>query len=89
MNEGITYNGNLGLKLKCWGDANWGAEEGRESVSEYVIMLAGGAISWSSKKQSSVALSSMESEYMALLHALKKQVWILRLLNELGYNIND
>src|SRR5438046_10304293 len=31
VNEGITYNGNLGLKLKCWSDASWGAEEERES----------------------------------------------------------
>src|SRR5947207_3011429 len=89
MDEGITYNGNLGLNLKCWSDANWGAEEGRESVSGFVFTLAGGAMSWSSKKQSSVALSSTESEYMALLHALKEQIWIKRLLNEMGYNIDD
>src|SRR5205814_8310932 len=42
-----------------------------------------------SKKQSSVALSSTESEYMALLHALKEQIWIKRLLNEMGYNIDN
>jgi hypothetical protein len=35
-------------------------------------MIAGGAVSYSSKKQSSVALSSTESEYMAILHALKE-----------------
>ena len=89
MDEGITYNGNLGLNLKCWSDANWGAEEGRESVSGFVFTLAGGAISWSSKKQSSVALSSTESEYMAILHALRELIWILRLLKELGYDISD
>ena len=33
VNEGITCDGNLGLKLNCWSDANCGAEEGRESVS--------------------------------------------------------
>src|SRR5204862_509530 len=83
------YNGNLGLKLKCWSDANWGAKEGRASVSGYVFTLAEGTISWPSKKQSSVALSSTESEYMALLYALKEQIWILCLLNELGYNVDD
>jgi len=89
VHEGITYNGNLGLKLMCWSDAYWGAEEGRKSVSGYVFTLAGGAVSWSSKKQSSVALSSTESEYMALLHALKEQIWILHRLKEAGYNVDD
>jgi hypothetical protein len=88
-NKGITYDGNKGLQLECWCDANWGGEEGRESVSGFVFTLAGGAVSYSSKKQSSVALSSTESEYMALLHALKEQIWILRLLEELGYDVKD
>jgi len=86
---GITYHGDQGLKLEAWSDASWGAEEGRESVSGFVFTLAGGAVSWSSKKQSSVALSSTESEYMALLHALKEQIWIKRLLSEMGYNIDN
>jgi hypothetical protein len=59
MDEGIIFDSNLGLRLKGWSDANWGAEEGRELVSGFVFILAGGAIIWSSKKQSSVALSSI------------------------------
>ena len=31
-NKGITYNGNKGLQRECWCGANWGGEEGRESV---------------------------------------------------------
>src|SRR5579859_4934380 len=89
INEGITYNGNLGMKLEFWSDANWGGEEGRESVSGFVFTLAGGAVTYSSKKQGSVALSSTESEYMAILHALKEQIWLLRLLSELGYGISN
>jgi hypothetical protein len=85
---GITYHRKQGLRLKAWSDASWG-EEGRESVSEYIFTLAEGAISWSFKKQSSVALSNIESEYMTLLHALKEQIWIKRLLSEMGYNIED
>ena len=73
-NKGITYERNKGLQLECWCDANWGGEEGRESVSGFVFTLADGAVSYSSKKQSSVILSSTESEYMALLYALKKQI---------------
>ena len=89
IDEGITYNGNLGMRLKAWSDANWGGEEGRESVSGFVFTLAGGAITYSSKKQRSVALSTTESEYMALLHALKELIWLLRFLREIGYGIDN
>src|SRR4030095_7633334 len=89
VDQGITFDGKRGLKVEAWSDANWGAEEGRESVSGLVFTIAGGAISWSSKKQGSVALSSTESEYMAILHALKEQIWIHRLLKELGYDVGD
>ena len=89
VNEGITFFGNLGMNLGFWSDANWGREEGRESVSGFVGTLAGGAVTYSSKKQVTVALSSTESEYMALLHALKERIWLLRFLREIGYNIDD
>jgi len=89
VDEGITYNGSLGMKLKCWSDANWGGEEGRESVSGFVFTMAGGAVTYSSKKQGSVALSTTESEYMAILHALKEQIWLLRFLKEIGYDASD
>ena len=39
IDEGITYNGNLGMRLKAWSDANWGGEEGRESVSGFVFHI--------------------------------------------------
>jgi hypothetical protein len=83
------YNGNLGMRLNIWSDANWGGEEGRESVSGFVVTIAGGTVSWSSKKQGSVALSTTESEYMALLHALKELIWLLRFLREIGYDISN
>jgi len=87
--QGITYDGKKGLKIEAWSDANWGTEEGRESISGFVFTIAGGAVSWSSKKQSSVALSTTESEYMAILHALKEMIWIHRLLEELGYDVSN
>jgi hypothetical protein len=89
VDEGITFNGNLGMKLEFWSDANWGGEEGRESVSGFVGTPAGGAVTYSSKKQPTVALSSTESEYMALLHALKELIWLLRFLREIGYDIDN
>jgi hypothetical protein len=76
------------MRLKAWSDANCGGEEGRESVSGFVFTIAGGAVSYLSKKQRSVALST-ESEYMALLHALKEQIWLLRFFREIGYDISN
>jgi hypothetical protein len=47
-------------------------------------MLGGAAISWSSKKQTTVALSSTEAEYIAASNAGKEAVWLRRLLTNLG-----
>ena len=48
-------------------------------------MLAGGAIAWSSKRQPSTALSTMESEYMAAAHATVEATWLRYLFDELGF----
>ena len=74
-----------GLVLHGYADADWASDTSdRKSTSGYVFLLAGGAVSWSSKKQSSVALSSTEAEYIAGAHAAKEVVWLRRLLSELG-----
>ena len=49
------------------------------------MMLNNGAIAWKSHRQPTVALSTMESEYMALTEATKELKWIKTLLAELGY----
>ncbi len=47
-------------------------------------MLNGGAVSWSSKKQKCVALSTAEAEYVALSSAAQESVWLRQLMTELG-----
>jgi len=65
-------------------DANWGNDiDHRHSICGYVFTLNGGAISWSSKKQSVVALSSTEAEYIGITHAAKEAIWVRHLLSEL------
>src|SRR5271168_315446 len=49
----------------------------------YVFNLFGGAVSWMSKKQSVVALSTTEAEYMAATHASKEEVWLQRLCSSM------
>ena len=64
-------------------DADWALSSDRESTSRYVFLLAGGAVSWSSKKQATVALSTAEAEYIAATHAAKQILWHQSLFNEL------
>ena len=50
-------------------------------------MLAGGAISWQSKKQKTVALSTVEAEYMATTQATKEAIWWRSYLGGLGHDV--
>ena len=65
-------------------DADWGSStEHRHSISGYIFTLDGGTISWSSKKQNVVALSSTEAEYIALTHATKEAIWLWYVLADI------
>lgn len=55
----------------------------RHSISGYAFFIGSGIVSWSSKKQPVVTLSSTESEYVALTHASKELIWIRKLFTEL------
>lgn len=72
-----------------YADANWGeSRHDRKSNSGFVFMLNGGVVSWCSKKQNCVALSSTEAEVIALAEATKEVIWIKQLLFEIGQEIN-
>jgi hypothetical protein len=55
-----------------------------KSTTGFVFMLNGGAVSWGSKKQQSVATSNVQAEFIAASHAIKEGVWLGSLLEELG-----
>jgi hypothetical protein len=82
----ITYSANQPLPqpyLTCYSDADWGGdEETLQSTSSDVYLLSSGAISWQSKKQERVTLSSIETEYMAMNLALKEGIWLKHFLKE-------
>ena len=58
--------------------------DGRKSTSGYLFTFAGGAVSWQSKLQKCVALSTTEAEYIAVTEAGKELVWIKTFFKELG-----
>jgi hypothetical protein len=85
-NSGITYqcNGEPEIRICGWSDADFANNpQDRVSVSGYVFKLGEGAITWSSKKQNSVALSSTEAEYTAMAHAAREVIWLRNLFEEL------
>ena len=64
---GILYTKGGANECIGFSDADWaGDTNDRKSTSGYVFMLSGGAVSWSSKKQKCVALSTAEAEYIVL-----------------------
>jgi ATP-binding cassette subfamily B (MDR/TAP) protein 1 len=61
-----------------------GDVDGRKSTTGYVFCFNGGAISWVSRLQQIVALSTTEAEYIAATEACKEAIWLTRLLGDLG-----
>ncbi|OMO52435.1 reverse transcriptase [Corchorus capsularis] len=73
------------LNLIGYTDADWGGDlDERKSTSGYAFLLNGGAITWSSKKQSCNALSTMEAEFIACSAVVQEAVWLKRFLGSLG-----
>jgi hypothetical protein len=69
-----------------YSDASFANNDDRTSISGYTFISAGGAITWGSKKQNTVALSTTEAEYICLSDAAREAKWLQNLHMELGYN---
>ena len=59
----------------------------RKSISGYVFKLGNSCISWKSTKQSIVALSTVEAEYVSASEAAREAMWWRQFLNELGFDM--
>lgn len=79
-NQGVTYK-RTGKPLTAFVDADWASDlNHRRSHTGFVFKLANAAITWESRKQKSVALSTTEAEYMALREASKEAVHLRRFI---------
>lgn len=80
----LRFNGNIN-SLVGFCDADWAADPtNRKSTTGYIFYLASSPISWQSRLQPTVALSTVESEYMALTSAAQEAIWIRSILKEWG-----
>ena len=87
LNHGIFLRKNTSLHLHAFADADWaGNFDDRTSTSGYIVFLGATPISWSSKKQKTVARSTTEAEYRAVATAAAELNWVTNLLKELNVN---
>ena len=86
LTHGLVYRCSENFRLYGYSDADYaGCTETRKSTSGLVFLLGQCTISWRSKKQSIIAQSSTESEYVALCSAAQEAVWLRRLLAGIGF----
>ena len=79
-----THNGSHSAVPWGYCDANYAEDpHDHKSMRGYMFILLGGAISWKSKKQASVSLSTTEAEYYALGIACQEAMWIKQICQEL------
>ena len=77
--------GNGNAMLESYTDADMAGDiDARRSTSGYLMKFGGAAISWQSKLQKCVALSTTEAEYIAATEACKETLWLKKFLQELG-----
>jgi hypothetical protein len=80
----LKYKKDIKYNLVGYSDADYAGDlDDRHSTSGNIFVLSGGAISWLSKRQPTVALSTTEAEYISLSQATQEAVWLRRLLNDL------
>ena len=76
------------IVLSGYCDADWGGDlTDRKSTTGYCTFMNGNLISWQTKKQTTVALSTAEAEYMAISDLAKEIMWMRMILTELQLSI--
>jgi hypothetical protein len=83
--ELVLVLGGKDTELEGFVDADYGGDQDhRFSTTGFVLTVFGGAVVWGSKKQSAVATSTVEAEFMAASTAVKEANWLRGFLEEIG-----
>ncbi|XP_047169355.1 secreted RxLR effector protein 161-like [Vigna umbellata] len=81
----LTYRRSDHLEVIGYSDSDYaGCVDSRKSTFGYVYLLARGAISWKSAKQSVLATSTMEAEFVACFGATVHALWLQNFVSRLG-----
>lgn len=84
---GITYGGS-DVGIQVWSDSNHArCRDTRRSTTGYFSKAFGGALSWGSRLQSTVAASTQEAEYQAADAAVREVLSLRKILPDLGYDV--
>ena len=84
IDYGLSYDGDHDFTLSGYTDSDWeGSVANRKRTSGCCFSLGSAMISWQSRKQSSVSLSTMEAEYIAACSASCEAIWLRKLLIDL------
>ena len=84
-NFGILYTGAFDVQLEAYSDSDSaGNPDDRKYTSGYSFHIGSGVVSWSSKKQRTISLSSTEAEYKALTGATCEGIWLRHILEDVG-----
>ncbi|MCI13110.1 hypothetical protein A2U01_0034224, partial [Trifolium medium] len=77
MSFGILYTRGSDCELEGWTDSDYACDvDDRKSTSRYVFMYGTGVVSWSSKKQAIVTLSTIEAKFVAATSCACQGVWL-------------
>lgn len=88
--KGIMFSKNNHLRIDGYTDADWaGNVSDRKSTSGYFTFVGGNLVTWRSKKQKVVALSSAEAEFRGMAKGLCELLWLRRLMTEIGFAPNS
>lgn len=90
LDVGLFYKKNAEFSLQGFADADFAGDlDDRRSTSGFVFLCGTASISWCSKKQGSVSLSTTEAEYKASAHAAQECIWLRRLFEDLHMPIDN
>uniref|UniRef100_A0A7M5V2B3 Polyprotein n=1 Tax=Clytia hemisphaerica TaxID=252671 RepID=A0A7M5V2B3_9CNID len=92
LDYGLIYEGSESgdILLHGFADADWAGDiDTRKSTSGYVFKVGNSTVSWKSKRQSIVALSTTEAEYVALSQATQEVIWLRTLFKGMDFEQTD